>query len=190
MSAQPPPVGRVPSRGGRRGDAGRVSPTAAPVGRVPPHSAAPTGRKKSAQGKEHGGGVRRPAESYESQKTSGPEGVNEGSASQLGWKRVRIGDTLRLVNGSAFKPTDWSKDGIPIVRIQNLNNPEAAFNRTTRELPEKFKLRGGELLFAWSGTPGTSFGAHIWRGGDAWLNQHIFNVLFDEMEWDKKFLQF
>jgi type I restriction enzyme, S subunit len=94
------------------------------------------------------------------------------------------------VNGSAFKPTDWSKDGVPIVRIQNLNNPGAEFNRTTRVLPEKFKLRGGELLFAWSGTPGTSFGAHIWRGGEAWLNQHIFNVLFDENEWDKKFLQF
>jgi type I restriction enzyme S subunit len=106
------------------------------------------------------------------------------------WRRVRIGDTLRLVNGAAFKPTDWAKDGLPIVRIQNLNNPKGAFNLTKRELPEKFKLRGGELLFAWSGTPGTSFGAHIWRGGEAWLNQHIFNVLFDEKEWDKKFLQF
>ena len=111
-------------------------------------------------------------------------------AKQAIWKRVRIGDTLRLVNGSAFKPTDWTKDGVPIVRIQNLNNPETAFNLTKRELPEIFKLRGGELLFAWSGTPGTSFGAHIWRGGDAWLNQHIFNVLFDDNEWDKKFLQF
>ena len=106
------------------------------------------------------------------------------------WKRARIGDALRLVNGAAFKPTDWTKDGVPIVRIQNLNNPDAAFNLTKRQLPEKFKLRGGELLFAWSGTPGTSFGAHIWRGGEAWLNQHIFNVLFDEAEWDKKFLQF
>ena len=106
------------------------------------------------------------------------------------WNRVRVGDTLRLVNGSAFKPTDWTPDGIPIVRIQNLNNPDAAYNRTKRVLPEKFKLRGGELLFAWSGTPGTSFGAHIWRGGEAWLNQHIFNVLFNEKEWDKKFLQF
>lgn len=106
------------------------------------------------------------------------------------WKRVRIGDSVRLVNGAAFKPIDWTENGIPIVRIQNLNNPEASFNRTTRELPEKFKLRGGELLFAWSGTPGTSFGAHIWRGEEAWLNQHIFNVHFDEKEWDKRFLRF
>lgn len=111
-------------------------------------------------------------------------------AKQAVWKRVRVGDTLRLVNGMAFKPTDWSKDGLPIVRIQNLNNPEASFNQTTRNVPEKFKLRGGELLFAWSGTPGTSFGAHIWRGGEALLNQHIFNIIFNENEWDKRFLQF
>jgi type I restriction enzyme S subunit len=117
-------------------------------------------------------------------------GLGTSTKSSPEWKRKRIGDTLRLVNGAAFKPIDWSPTGIPIVRIQNLNNPEASFNRTTRELPEKFRLRGGELLFAWSGTPGTSFGAHIWRGGEAWLNQHIFHVLFDETEWDIKFLQF
>ncbi|MBX3025800.1 restriction endonuclease subunit S [bacterium] len=105
------------------------------------------------------------------------------------WKRVRVGDTLRLINGVAFKPSDWSEHGLPIVRIQNLNNPQAPFNRFAGERPQKFRLRGGELLFAWSGTPGTSFGAHIWRGGDAWLNQHIFNVLFDEDEWDKRFLR-
>jgi len=119
-----------------------------------------------------------------------PRGTNNPRSSPHGWKRARIGETLRLVNGAAFKPTDWTTEGMPIVRIQNLNNQEANFNHTTRALPEKFRLRGGELLFAWSGTPGTSFGAHIWRGGEAWLNQHIFNVHFDENEWDKRFLQF
>jgi type I restriction enzyme, S subunit len=101
----------------------------------------------------------------------------------------RIGDALQLINGRAFKPSDWKPTGIPIVRIQNLNKPNAPFNYYDRELPEKFLLGDGDLLFAWSGTPGTSFGAHIWRGGKAWLNQHIFKVLFDEKEFDKKFLQ-
>ena len=105
------------------------------------------------------------------------------------WKRVRVGETLRLINGVAFKPTDWSDQGLPIVRIQNLNNPHAPFNHFAGERPEKFRLRGGELLFAWSGTPGTSFGAHVWRGSDAWLNQHIFKVEFDDAQWDKRFLQ-
>jgi type I restriction enzyme, S subunit len=45
-------------------------------------------------------------------------------------------------------------------------------------------------LFAWSGTPGTSFGAHIWRGADAVLNQHIFRVDFDGTLVDKRFLRY
>jgi type I restriction enzyme S subunit len=104
-------------------------------------------------------------------------------------KRVRIGDALVLVNGRAFKPTEWTDRGLPIIRIQNLNDPEAPFNHYAGELPERFRVNPGELLFAWSGTPGTSFGAHIWRGGDAWLNQHIFKVQFDDKQFDKRFLR-
>jgi type I restriction enzyme S subunit len=106
-----------------------------------------------------------------------------------GWETVSVGKALRLINGRAFKPTEWKTSGLPIIRIQNLNNPEAPFNYYDGELPEKFRVDDGDLLFAWSGTPGTSFGAHIWRGGKAWLNQHIFKVLFDESEFDKRFLQ-
>ena len=105
------------------------------------------------------------------------------------WEKVRVGDKLELINGSAFKPTDWSETGLPIVRIQNLNNPKASYNYFNGKKPEKFLLHGGELLFAWSGTPGTSFGAHIWNGGKAWLNQHIYNVIFNENDFNKKFLQ-
>ncbi|CUS39594.1 putative Restriction modification system DNA specificity domain-containing protein [Candidatus Nitrospira nitrosa] len=112
-----------------------------------------------------------------------------GSKATSDWGKVRIGDALRLINGRAFKPTEWRESGIPIVRIQNLNNAEAPFNYYKGDLPEKFLLNSGDLLFAWSGTPGTSFGAHIWRGGKAWLNQHIFKVMFDEADFDKKFLQ-
>ncbi len=105
------------------------------------------------------------------------------------WLTVKVGDALDLINGRAFKPTEWSKTGTPIVRIQNLNNPEAPFNYYHGHLPGKFLLEDGDLLFAWSGTPGTSFGAHIWRGGKAWLNQHIFKVQFDATQFDKRFLQ-
>src|SRR5947199_7660590 len=104
-------------------------------------------------------------------------------------RTLRIGDALKLVNGRAFKPTEWKKSGLPIVRIQNLNNPDAPFNYYEGQLPEKFLLDDGDLLFAWSGTPGTSFGAHIWRRGKAWLNQHIFKVHFDDKQFDKRYLQ-
>jgi len=45
----------------------------------------------------------------------------------------------------------------------------------------------GDLLLAWSGTPGTSFGAHIWGGEASVLNQHIFKVGLSEKELDKLF---
>lgn len=105
------------------------------------------------------------------------------------WPTVRVGEALSLINGRAFKPSEWAKTGTPIVRIQNLNNAAAPFNYFQGDLPAKFAIDDGELLFAWSGTPGTSFGAHIWRGGRAWLNQHIFKVAFDAGQFNKRFLQ-
>ena len=92
------------------------------------------------------------------------------------WAWVRIGEAFDLVNGKAFKPSDWSETGIPIVRIQNLNDMNAPYNYCNTPCEEKYYLHGGELLFSWSGTPGTSFGAFIWQGGEAVLNQHIFIV--------------
>ena len=46
------------------------------------------------------------------------------------------------------------------------------------------------MLFAWSGTPGTSFGAHLWKGGEALLNQHIFRVDFEKRFLDERFFRF
>jgi type I restriction enzyme S subunit len=106
-----------------------------------------------------------------------------------GWAKARVDALVQLVNGFAFKPTQWKSEGLPIIRIQNLNNPDAPFNYCPENLPDKIRVRNGDLLFAWSGTPGTSFGAHIWRGEDAWLNQHIFKVLFNREYLDERFLR-
>ncbi|MGH7491615.1 MAG: restriction endonuclease subunit S [bacterium] len=107
-----------------------------------------------------------------------------------GWSSARISTLVHLVNGRAFKPSEWETSGLPIVRIQNLNNPEAPFNYSTNKFDEKFLIDIGTLVFAWSGTPGTSFGAHIWKRGKAWLNQHIFKMVFDENLINKKYLRF
>lgn len=111
------------------------------------------------------------------------------STGQRSWKMIRAGDVLDLINGRTFKSSEWTKSGVPIIRIQNLNNPDAPFNYYQGKLPEKFMVNNGDLLFAWSGTPGTSFGAHIWRGGKSWLNQHIFKVQFDKNKFNMRFLQ-
>ena len=43
----------------------------------------------------------------------------------------------------------------------------------------RIAVNEGDVLLAWSGTPGTSFGAHMWRGPRGVLNQHIFRVDID-----------
>lgn len=106
---------------------------------------------------------------------------------------VEIGDVCDLVNGRAFKPSDWEtqeKGGRPIVRIQNLNNRDAEFNYYSGEVAEKYIVKPEDLLFSWSGSRGTSFGAHIWYGDEAILNQHIFNVYFDKERAIKKYMYY
>jgi type I restriction enzyme S subunit len=92
------------------------------------------------------------------------------------WATKRLEEVAELVNGRAFKPTEWQAEGLPIIRIQNLNDRSAPFNYHPGPLPEKFRVHRGDILLSWSGTPGTSFGCFEWGGSDAWLNQHIFNV--------------
>lgn len=107
-----------------------------------------------------------------------------------GWPEVKVGDVLTLRNGRAFRSSEWQTSGKPIIRIQNLKSREAPSNYFSGELPDQFAVRAGDLLFAWSGTPGTSFGAHIWDGPDAWLNQHIFRVDFSTRDFDRDFLKY
>ena len=114
----------------------------------------------------------------------------EGRELPVGWSQAEIGDLCELQNGRAFKSSDWEEVGVPIVRIQNLNKANSSFNYYQGPVDERNRLKGGELLFAWSGTPGTSFGAHVWNGGEAVLNQHIFRVDFDETYIDKRFFRF
>ena len=89
-----------------------------------------------------------------------------------GWAISSVGEVANYQNGRAFKPSEWGTNGLPIIRIQNLKDDRANFNFSDTQHEEKFKVRNGELLFAWS----ASLGAHIWRGQEAWLNQHIFRV--------------
>ena len=86
--------------------------------------------------------------------------------------RVEIGKVAEFVNGMAFKPSDWESAGRPIIRIQNLTDPEKPFNHTTREVKAKYVVEPGELLMSWS----ASLGVFEWNGPQAVLNQHIFRV--------------
>ncbi|MCX6631487.1 MAG: restriction endonuclease subunit S [Candidatus Solibacter sp.] len=96
------------------------------------------------------------------------------------WTSRKIGDLCRLVNGRAFKPSQWSDQGLPIIRIQNLNDPEKPFNYFSGAYESKHLVKPGDVLLSWSGTPGTSFGCFIWDRDAGVLNQHIFRVHVNE----------
>ena len=102
-----------------------------------------------------------------------------------GWAILKVGNVAEYINGRAFKPEEWEQTGQPIIRIQNLNDPNAYYNRTKNEYEEKYLIKKGDLLFAWA----ASLGTYIWKGEDAWLNQHIFKVVpYPFM--DKKYLYY
>jgi type I restriction enzyme S subunit len=106
------------------------------------------------------------------------------------WAIVRLGEVLQMFNGRAFKPTDWIDEGLPIVRIQNLNNPSAPYNYCDpSSVDSRHLIHAGEFLISWSGTPGTSFGAFIWKRGTAALNQHIFRCVQIGDVYAKEFLR-
>ena len=44
-------------------------------------------------------------------------------------------------------------------------------------------MHTGDVLVSWA----THLEAYIWKGGDAWLNQHIFKVVFDKIEINKTY---
>ena len=90
----------------------------------------------------------------------------------MGWTIIKVGDAAEYINGRAFKPEEWETKGLPIIRIQNLNDKNAPYNRSTTEYESKYLIHNGNLLFAWA----ASLGTYIWEGNDAWLNQHIFKV--------------
>ncbi|MDN3509581.1 MAG: restriction endonuclease subunit S [Candidatus Neptunochlamydia sp.] len=95
-----------------------------------------------------------------------------------GWETKKLGDLFSFKNGRAFKKKDWGVGGLPIIRIQNLNNFIASFNYYSGEYSDDILIKDGDLLFSWSGTVGSSFGPHIWNRGWGLLNQHIFRVVF------------
>ncbi|HHD64126.1 MAG TPA: restriction endonuclease subunit M/S [Desulfobulbaceae bacterium] len=112
--------------------------------------------------------------------------------SRVKWPMVKLGEVCNFINGRAFKSKDWEKKengGLPIIRIQNLNNPSAEFNYYSGEVAEKLIVNNGDLLFSWSGSRGTSFGPHIWNRNKGILNQHIFKVQFTE-KYIKEFLYY
>lgn len=96
---------------------------------------------------------------------------------------ARLGDVATYVNGYAFKPSDWSDTGLPIIRIQDLTGNSYQANRYNGEYDKKYEVNSGDILISWS----ASLGVYVWTDEKSVLNQHIFKVVFDKAEVNKSF---
>ena len=95
------------------------------------------------------------------------------------WEICKLGEHLEFINGRGFKPHEWKTAGLPIIRIQNLRG-STEFNYYDGDFNPKLLVTEGDLLFAWSGSRGTSFGSHVWTGPKGLLNYHTWRVVSDE----------
>lgn len=95
------------------------------------------------------------------------------SSSIPAWKRGSLLSFADYHNGAAFNPSHWGEDGIPIIRIEQINDPSAPTDFYDGPLLPQNAVTTGDLIFSWSAT----LKAVIWRNGDGALNQHLFKVV-------------
>lgn len=92
-----------------------------------------------------------------------------------GWSKVSMDQIAEYINGYAFKPSDWSEFGKPIIKIKELN--EGITKSTPRNdgsfIPDKYNISVGDIIFSWSAT----LTAKIWDAEEGLLNQHLFKVI-------------
>ncbi|MCY0093245.1 restriction endonuclease subunit S [Hoeflea ulvae] len=90
-----------------------------------------------------------------------------------GWDERILYDLAEYHNGAAFKPKDWVEDGLPIVRIEQINKPNSETDKFNGFVLPRNLIDTGDLIFSWSAT----LKVIIWSGGPAVLNQHLYKVV-------------
>lgn len=100
-----------------------------------------------------------------------------------GWEYKKLKDVCRVINGRAYKNTEFKDQGIPIVRIQNLTGGgKTVFSDL--DLPKDKLIEKEDFIYAWSAT----FGPYIWRGPKSIYHYHIWKMDVDETIISRYFL--
>jgi type I restriction enzyme S subunit len=102
------------------------------------------------------------------------------------WGEHLLGDIAEVINGRAYKLSEWEEVGTPVIRLQNLTQGGGSFYYSNLTLPEKQYCRKGDLLYMWS----ASFGPHIWWSKKAIFHYHIWKIEPRPRLVDKKYLYY
>ncbi|MFL7963884.1 restriction endonuclease subunit S [Pseudomonas kielensis] len=90
------------------------------------------------------------------------------------WKRTGLGSLGTYLNGYAFKPSDLSLAGIPVIKIKEINGGVTAETprNSGESVAKRYHFDDGTIIFSWSAT----LAVKVWDQGPGLLNQHLFKV--------------
>jgi len=98
-----------------------------------------------------------------------------------GWGVKSLDKIADFLNGKAMQkyPPEDGKPTLPVLKIAQLRKSDTeGADIATADIPERFQIRNGDMIFSWSG----SLLIRLWAGGDAALNQHLFKVTSEEYD--------
>lgn len=91
------------------------------------------------------------------------------------WEEKGLDEIAEFLNGLACQkfPRKLGEIGLPVIKIKEMRTGITdASDWATADVPEKYIIENGDMLFSWSG----SLDIVLWFGGKGVLNQHLFKV--------------
>lgn len=91
------------------------------------------------------------------------------------WEEKSLDQIAEFLNGLACQkfPPKQNEIGLPVIKIKEMRTGITdASDYATSDVPEKYLVESGDMLFSWSG----SLDIVLWFGEKGVLNQHLFKV--------------
>ncbi len=116
------------------------------------------------------------------------------------WELKSLGEFVKVLNGFAFKSSDFTNKGIAVIKIKNITPPEVTFQEIkcyggfvdTKLKP--FLLQKGDILISMTGSHVNQFASAVGKvarfnsNNPALLNQRIAKIIVDEAIADKDYI--
>ena len=93
------------------------------------------------------------------------------------FEKERLFSLAKWINGATFKSSDYTKQGLPIIKIAELKNGitnQTRFSNLSEK--ENYLIKKNDFLFSWSGQPETSIDIFHFAYDEGLLNQHIYKI--------------
>ena len=97
-----------------------------------------------------------------------------------GWEVGTLGHICDVTGGYAFKSNDFSKDGVPVIKIKNIRDDYTVdvedvvyISPDIANKAEGYLLNDGDLLMAMTGAKVAKFGIVVHFGTQSILNQRV-----------------